>query len=312
MALIDLVAAKDAKIFRFLVDDKKAGLECDWPYSDRETNATNNDFSSAIEAIEFDISQGDEVYFLLAAVDIVDIDEMKLANVYLSWVDSRGQSIAFFGVMAAILMVMAVGLALFDLDGESVVGSETVVVGFGIAIVEQGILLFCLVSWPPDMFPFNHARPWSSLGRLCGYNYCLTGLWGSRSTGQSIMTKSSAATLGSKLIAVKEIIAKNLQYKYLDVDHDPLAQMSTLLLQEEAVAHFLNFHEHIVASRRALVILGYQEIEEVEYEAILDIIFEQGSPALPVVGFLNFLDAHKGLKMHPILGYVIPYFCGCL
>ncbi|KAF6148963.1 hypothetical protein GIB67_026708 [Kingdonia uniflora] len=33
---------------------------------------------------------------------------------------------------------------------------------------------------------------------------------------------------------------------------------------------------------------------------------------LPVVGFLTFLDAHKGLKMLPILGSVIPYFCGCL
>ncbi|KAF6158939.1 hypothetical protein GIB67_012356 [Kingdonia uniflora] len=47
---------------------------------------------------------------------------------------------------------------------------------------------------------------------------------------------------------------------------------------EEAVAHFLNLHEHIVASGRALVIPGYQESEEVEYEVIVDIIFEHGSP----------------------------------
>ncbi|KAF6175897.1 hypothetical protein GIB67_003385 [Kingdonia uniflora] len=33
---------------------------------------------------------------------------------------------------------------------------------------------------------------------------------------------------------------------------------------------------------------------------------------LPVVGFFTFLDAHKGLKMLPILGSVIPYFCGFL
>ncbi|KAF6174809.1 hypothetical protein GIB67_042878 [Kingdonia uniflora] len=68
----------------------------------------------------------------------------------------------------------------------------------------------------------------------------------------------------------------------------------------EAVAHFLNLHEHIVASGRVLVILGYQESEEAEYEV------------LPVIGFLTFLDAHKGLKMLFILGSVIPNFCGCL
>ncbi|KAF6157971.1 hypothetical protein GIB67_015287 [Kingdonia uniflora] len=36
------------------------------------------------------------------------------------------------------------------------------------------------------------------------------------------------------------------------------------------------------------------------------------SRVLPVVGFLSFLYAHKGLKMLPILGSVIPYFCGYL
>ncbi|KAF6172154.1 hypothetical protein GIB67_003846 [Kingdonia uniflora] len=74
------------------------------------------------------------------------------------------------------------------------------------------------------------------------------------------------------------------------------SRMSIPLLGEEAAAYFLNLHEHIMASGRELVILGYQENEEVEYEV------------LPVVGFLTFLDLHKGLKMLPILGSVIPYF----
>ncbi|KAF6147228.1 hypothetical protein GIB67_039358 [Kingdonia uniflora] len=78
------------------------------------------------------------------------------------------------------------------------------------------------------------------------------------------------------------------------------SRMSTTLLREEAIAHFLNLHEHIVASGKALVIPGHQESEEAEYEV------------LPVVGFLTFVYAHKRLKMIPILGYVIPYFCGCL
>ncbi|KAF6166484.1 hypothetical protein GIB67_038221 [Kingdonia uniflora] len=162
-----------------------------------------------------------------------------------------------------------------------------------------------------------------------------------------------------KVIAVKYIITKNPQSKYLDVGHDPLAQVfgpvkkgcvnflgpdvtkkfiqstellrahitedkesyinlenrfsqykaendarfenlkdmvvslrssgcattsteksriSTPLLQEEAVVHFLNFHEHIVATGRALVLPGLQESEEAEYEVIVDIIFEENSP----------------------------------
>ncbi|KAF6156077.1 hypothetical protein GIB67_038069 [Kingdonia uniflora] len=147
------------------------------------------------------------------------------------------------------------------------------------------------------------------------------------------------ALVAEKVIAVKEIIAKNPQSKYLDVDHDPLAQvfgkvkkgcvnfmgpdvtkkfiqsteilraqimegyesyidlenrfsqykaendtkldslrdmvtslrsferaatptvnvdrsrMFSPLLREEAIAHFLDLHENIVASERALVIL---------------------------------------------------------
>ncbi|KAF6163023.1 hypothetical protein GIB67_021172 [Kingdonia uniflora] len=170
------------------------------------------------------------------------------------------------------------------------------------------------------------------------------------------------ALVAEKVIAVKEIIAKNPQSKYLDVDHDLLAQvfgkvkkgcanfmgldvtnkfiqstellraqimegnesyidlenrfsqykaendakldslrdietslrsferaatptvnvdrsrMFSPLLREEAIAHFLDLHENIVASGRALVILGYQESQEAEYEVIVDIIFEQGSP----------------------------------
>ncbi|KAF6160280.1 hypothetical protein GIB67_019049 [Kingdonia uniflora] len=49
------------------------------------------------------------------------------------------------------------------------------------------------------------------------------------------------------------------------------------LLREEAVVHFLNFHEHIVATRRALVLPGLQESKEAEYEVIVDIIFEENS-----------------------------------
>ncbi|KAF6139226.1 hypothetical protein GIB67_040373, partial [Kingdonia uniflora] len=115
----------------------------------------------------------------------------------------------------------------------------------------------------------------------------------------------------------KDIIMKNPQSKYLDVDHDPLAQVFgpvkkgcvnfmgpdenrisqykvendarfknlkdmvaslrssgcattstersrilTPLLREEAVVHFLNFHEHIVATERALVPPGLQKSEE--------------------------------------------------
>ncbi|KAF6145775.1 hypothetical protein GIB67_016224 [Kingdonia uniflora] len=128
-------------------------------------------------------------------------------------------------------------------------------------------------------------------------------------------------------IAVKDIITKNPQSKYLDVDHDPLAQVfgpmkkrcvnfmgpdakndirfenlkdmvasfrssgcattstvnversriSTPLLREEAVAHFLNFHEHIAATGRVLVFPGLQESKEAEYEVIADIILKENS-----------------------------------
>ncbi|KAF6169434.1 hypothetical protein GIB67_021437 [Kingdonia uniflora] len=48
--------------------------------------------------------------------------------------------------------------------------------------------------------------------------------------------------------------------------------------REEAIAHFLNFHEHIVATGRALVLPGLQESVEAEYKAIVDIIFDENSP----------------------------------
>ncbi|KAF6135456.1 hypothetical protein GIB67_015309 [Kingdonia uniflora] len=50
------------------------------------------------------------------------------------------------------------------------------------------------------------------------------------------------------------------------------------LLREEAAVHFLNFHEHIVTTGRALVLPGLQESEEAEYEVIVNIIFEENSP----------------------------------
>ncbi|KAF6171326.1 hypothetical protein GIB67_038179 [Kingdonia uniflora] len=56
------------------------------------------------------------------------------------------------------------------------------------------------------------------------------------------------------------------------------SRMFSPLLREEAIAHFLDLHENIVASERALVIPGYQESEDAEYEVIVDIIFEQGFP----------------------------------
>ncbi|KAF6164745.1 hypothetical protein GIB67_040997 [Kingdonia uniflora] len=96
------------------------------------------------------------------------------------------------------------------------------------------------------------------------------------------------AFVEEKVIAVKDIIMKNPQPKYLDVGHDPLAQVfgpvkkiSTPLLREEAVVHFMNFQEHIVATGRALVLSGLQESEEAEYEVIVDIILQ----SLVNVGF---------------------------
>ncbi|KAF6138094.1 hypothetical protein GIB67_033508 [Kingdonia uniflora] len=56
------------------------------------------------------------------------------------------------------------------------------------------------------------------------------------------------------------------------------SRISTPLLREEAVVHFLNFHEHIIATGRALVLPGLQESKEAEYEDIVDIIFEKNSP----------------------------------
>ncbi|KAF6172704.1 hypothetical protein GIB67_017343, partial [Kingdonia uniflora] len=87
-----------------------------------------------------------------------------------------------------------------------------------------------------------------------------------------------------KEIVVKDIIMKNPKSKYLYVDHDPLTQVFgpgkkgwvnfmgldiyAPLLREEIVVHFLNIHEHIITTGRALVLPGLQESQEAEYEVI--------------------------------------------
>ncbi|KAF6146900.1 hypothetical protein GIB67_018553 [Kingdonia uniflora] len=83
----------------------------------------------------------------------------------------------------------------------------------------------------------------------------------------------------NELITVKKIIIKNPQSKYLDVDHDPLAQVFG------ASSCWIPY--------LFICSLG---IEDDSYSWI----------------FLTFLDAYNGLKTPPILGSVIPYFCGCL
>ncbi|KAF6166211.1 hypothetical protein GIB67_023921 [Kingdonia uniflora] len=55
------------------------------------------------------------------------------------------------------------------------------------------------------------------------------------------------------------------------------SRISTPLLRDEAVAHVLDFYEHIVATGRVLVLPGLQENEEAEYEVIVDIIFMENS-----------------------------------
>ncbi|KAF6161039.1 hypothetical protein GIB67_007680 [Kingdonia uniflora] len=83
--------------------------------------------------------------------------------------------------------------------------------------------------------------------------------------------------------------------------------ISTSLLREEAVAHFLNFHEHIVATGRALVLPVLQESEEAEYEVIVDIIFKDNSP---VFGqrVSHLVEAfYNGLMALPILGSVTTF-----
>ncbi|KAF6174478.1 hypothetical protein GIB67_004672 [Kingdonia uniflora] len=97
--------------------------------------------------------------------------------------------------------------------------------------------------------------------------------------------------------------------------------MSMPLLREEEVAHFLNFHEHIIAIGRALVLSGLQEIEEVEYEAIANIIFEEKSSVIGqrrvffdecLIGtkikvLPIFLKAYNELMALPILGFVTTF-----
>ncbi|KAF6176777.1 hypothetical protein GIB67_020499 [Kingdonia uniflora] len=100
----------------------------------------------------------------------------------------------------------------------------------------------------------------------------------------------------NELIAVKEIITKNPQSKYLDVDHNPLAQVFGKAENDAK----LDSLKDMVTSLRLF-----------ERTAIPTIYVDR-SRVLPAVEFLTFLYAHKGLKMIPILGSVIPYFCGCL
>ncbi|KAF6159366.1 hypothetical protein GIB67_032137 [Kingdonia uniflora] len=121
-----------------------------------------------------------------------------------------------------------------------------------------------------------------------------------------------AALVAKKMIAVKEIIANNPQSKYLDVDHDPLARV------------FGKVKETYIDLENRLS--QYKAENDVKFDSLSDMVrslrsFERAttpnvnvdrSRVLPVVGFLSFLYAHKGLKMVPILGYVIPYFCGYL
>ncbi|KAF6139200.1 hypothetical protein GIB67_040347 [Kingdonia uniflora] len=97
--------------------------------------------------------------------------------------------------------------------------------------------------------------------------------------------------------------------------------MSTPLLREEAVTHFLNFHEHIVATGRALVLPGLQESDEAEYEVIVDIIFEENSLIFGQRGvffderligtkikvFPILLKAYNGLMALPILGPITTF-----
>ncbi|KAF6151899.1 hypothetical protein GIB67_010473 [Kingdonia uniflora] len=109
---------------------------------------------------------------------------------------------------------------------------------------------------------------------------------------------------------VKEIIEKNPQSKYNDVDHDHLAQV----LGKESYIDLKNWFSQ------------YKAKNDVKLDSLRDMVtslrlFERAmtptvnvdrSRVLPVVGFLTFLDARKGLKMLPILGSVIPYFYGYL
>ncbi|KAF6166924.1 hypothetical protein GIB67_020153 [Kingdonia uniflora] len=213
--------------------------------------------------------------------------------------------------------------------------------------------LILLTTIPPFGFPSGLSSTGEKLDRI--------GSW----AGPMVETRRTFSGLGQYelyrvlYIAVKDIITKNPQSKYFDVDHDPLAQVfgpvkkgcvnfmgsdvtikfiqstellrahitehkesyidlenhfsqykvendarfenlkdmvaslrssgctttstersqiSTLLLREETVVHFLNFHEHIVATGRALVLPSLQESEDAEYEVIVDIIFEENSP----------------------------------
>ncbi|KAF6154560.1 hypothetical protein GIB67_017942 [Kingdonia uniflora] len=98
------------------------------------------------------------------------------------------------------------------------------------------------------------------------------------------------------VIAVKEIIAKNPQSKYLDVDHDLLAQVFGKAENDAKLDSLRDMVTSLRSFERAATPTANVDRSRV----------------LLVVRFLTFVYAHKGLKMIPIFGSVISYFCGCV
>ncbi|KAF6165942.1 hypothetical protein GIB67_012839 [Kingdonia uniflora] len=64
------VAPKDSEVLRFLIDDKKAGLMCNWDGSNLKADSTNGNFGSPIKTFQFDIGDSDEVYFVHGLDDL--------------------------------------------------------------------------------------------------------------------------------------------------------------------------------------------------------------------------------------------------
>ncbi|KAF6158647.1 hypothetical protein GIB67_040161, partial [Kingdonia uniflora] len=144
------------------------------------------------------------------------------------------------------------------------------------------------------------------------------------------------------LIAVKEIIAKNPQSKYLNVDHDHLAQVFDKVkkgcvnfMGPDVTKEFIQSIEllrvHIIEGKESYIDLEnrfsqHKAENDAKLDSLRDMVaslrsFEHAatptinvdiSRVLPVVGFLTLLDAHKGLQMLHILRSVIPYFCGSI
>ncbi|KAF6172113.1 hypothetical protein GIB67_029531 [Kingdonia uniflora] len=146
----------------------------------------------------------------------------------------------------------------------------------------------------------------------------------------------------NELIAVKKIIAKNSQSKYLDVDHDPLAQVFGKVkkgcvnfmgpdVTKKSIQSTELLRAQIMEGKKSYIDLEnwfsqYKAENDAKLDSLRDMVaslrsFERAatptvyvdkSQVLPVIGFLTFLYAHKELKMIPILGSVIPYFRRCL